>query len=90
MRTIIKEAVFEQQATMLIGSARRADEFLRGAEWLLARDPRSCGRRVAPESSVWRMVHDEGADMTPIALYYTFDADTVYLLEVETPDESQD
>ncbi len=83
LRDVRREPQFEEEMAAIEPSVRRADEFLHGAEWLLARDPARCGRPVEFDSSVWRMVTDDSANMDPLVIYYTFDDDAVCLLSIE-------
>jgi hypothetical protein len=77
-RQVIRERAFERQLRALIEEAREADEFVEGAEFILARDPR-IGSPVG--DGIWLL------PMAPIgrgqvALYYTFDDSTVTLLAI--------
>jgi hypothetical protein len=63
----------------LIRDAVRADEFVEGAEFVLARDPRN-GVEI-PGTQVWFMpMAPIGEDQT--TLYYTFDETTIWLLSI--------
>jgi hypothetical protein len=61
-------------------SHREADDLLRGVLFVIARSPRE-GVRIAPGSRVWAMTFESPAspDQTYV-LYYTFDAEKIYLL----------
>ena len=77
-RQVIRERSFERQLRALIEDAREADDFVEGAEFILARDPR-IGSPV--DDGIWLL------PMAPIgraqvALYYTFDDSTVTLLAI--------
>jgi len=85
-RTIREEPLFRQQLAKIEPSARRSDEFLEGAREALSRNPSTCGRPTAPWSAVWRMVTNDAAPITPLVLYYAFDANDVYLLSIEVGD----
>ncbi len=61
----------------IVPNVQRADEFLEGAEQVLSRTPEA-GYRLA-DSNVWFI----GGHTVDVALYYTFDADHVYLLSVQ-------
>jgi hypothetical protein len=56
---------------------RKADEFLEGVEYVLARAP-ECGHRL-DDSSVWFI----SGYTVDLAVYYTFDDNTVHLLAIE-------
>jgi hypothetical protein len=77
IRTIIYDPRFEQDLARIIPSVRRADEFLEGAEQVLSRTPEQ-GYQLE-DSNVWFVA----GHTVDVALYYTFDADNVYLLSIE-------
>jgi hypothetical protein len=77
-RQVIRERSFERQLRALIEDAREADDFVEGAEFILARDPK-IGTQL--DDGIWFL------PMAPIgraqvALYYTFDDSTVTLLAI--------
>jgi hypothetical protein len=80
MRTIIEEHRFALELAALIPKAKRADEFIDGAKWVLCRDPFR-GRRIG-NSHVWFLAMEELPEHLPIVLYYTFDNDNVNLLSI--------
>jgi hypothetical protein len=76
IRTIIRAKEFESDLARLIPSIKRADEFLEGAEAILARAPdEGCHLEG---SSVWFVC----GHTVDTALYYTFDDDFVYFLSI--------
>ena len=77
-RQVIRERSFERELRALIQDAREADDFVEGAEFVLARDP-EIGSPLG--EGIWFL------PMAPIgraqpALYYTFDKSTVTLLAI--------
>jgi hypothetical protein len=77
-RQVIRERSFEHQLRALIEDARKADDFVEGAEFILARDPK-IGSPM--DDGIWFL------PMAPIgraqvALYYMFDDSTVTLLAI--------
>ena len=77
-RQVIRERSFERELRALIQDAREADDFVEGAEYVLARDPQ-IGSPLG--EGIWFL------PMAPIgkaqpALYYTFDDSTVTLLAI--------
>lgn len=79
-RNVIREHHFEKDLAEIIGDIAEADDFVTGAEWLLARNP-EIGSPIAVDSTVWFL------PMAPIAgeqvaLYYTFDDTTVWLISL--------
>jgi hypothetical protein len=49
--SVIREHHFEKDLAALIGDFETADDFVAGAEWLLAQNP-EIGFRIAPDSAV--------------------------------------
>jgi hypothetical protein len=77
--TVVREHRFEKELRALIRDAVRADQFVEGAEFVLARDPRQ-GVEI-PGTSIWLMpMAPIGQDQ--ITLYYAFDETTVWLLSI--------
>lgn len=78
-RGIIHEHEFEEQLGRLIPNAEEADEFIAGAQTLLAGDPESgvlCEPGEPEEGSTWYLT------MSPVrnrrvSLFYTFDEKSV-------------
>jgi hypothetical protein len=81
LRQIIEEHRFALELQALIPNAKRADEFVDGAKWVLSRDP-SSGRRIG-SSHVWYLPMEEIPEHLPIVLYYTFDDERVNLLSIQ-------
>lgn len=78
--SIVREHHFEKDLAALIGNLEAAGDVVAGAEWLLAQNP-EIGFPIAEDSRVWflPMAPIEGAQM---ALYYTFDDFTVWLISL--------
>jgi len=79
-RSVVREHHFERDLAELIGDLETADDFVAGAEWLLAQNP-EIGFPIAEGSAVWLL------PMAPIAgeqvaLYYAFDDSTVWLISL--------
>jgi len=81
IREIIEEDRFKEELRHIISDARRADEFLDGARWVLSRDPMS-GSRIGP-TAVWFFPMEEIPNILPVVLYYTFDHDYVNFLSIQ-------
>jgi hypothetical protein len=77
IRTIVYDPRFRQDLERIIPGVRRSDEFLEGAEQILSRTPEA-GCQLE-DSNVWFVA----GHTVDVALYYTFDADNVYLLSIE-------
>jgi hypothetical protein len=77
---VVREEAFEEELLFLIPDAREADDFVEGAEFVLARDPQA-GRFIGGEPELWFM------PMAPIrgqqvSLLYTFNDLTVFFVGV--------
>ena len=79
-RQVIREGRFERELRALISDAREADAYIEAAEFVLARDPKA-GEQIAPNSRVWGLPMAPASDKQ-VALYYTFDDETVTLLSI--------
>ncbi|MCI0349300.1 MAG: hypothetical protein L0Z53_07740 [Acidobacteriales bacterium] len=85
LRTIIEEHRFAIELQALIEEgpekAQRADEFVDGVKWLLARSPEK-GTRIG-QTNVWFIPSEHTADLLPVVIYYTFDDDYVNLMSIQ-------
>ena len=82
MRGIVKEARFEEELSEIEPDAKRADEFLEGAEWVLGREPRR-GTCVGDDSCIWFLPMHDVSDAPSLIVYYTFNESKVYLLSIQ-------
>jgi plasmid stabilization system protein ParE len=80
LRTVVCEHKFEAELKKIEPSARRADELIEGAIWVLARNPK-CGRNV-PGTSVWCVFSRDVPKGRELGIFYTFNASHVILLSV--------
>jgi hypothetical protein len=81
IREVIYEPEFDQQLKQVSPDFFRADEFIQGSEWVLARDPES-GSRVS--ESVWILPSiDIGRDNCKATIFYTFNDHKVWMLAIE-------
>jgi hypothetical protein len=76
LRTIVKEARFEQELASIEPDVERADDFLEGVETILSRDPQ-CGHRLGESH-----VHFIPGWTVDLNIYYTFNDDEVFLLSI--------
>lgn len=81
-RDIVETDKFREQLKALEPNARRADEFIDGTKWVLAKNPRA-GRSAYPGKSVRIIPVSDGANVDPMAIYYSFDSERIYLLSIE-------
>lgn len=81
MREIIEEHRFSLELQDIVRNAKRADEFIDGAKWVLCRNPTK-GRRIG-NSHVWFLAMEEIPGLLPVILYYTFDDSYVNLLSIQ-------
>jgi hypothetical protein len=84
-REVIKEHEFEDQLSRLLVNLEDADDFIAGAEEMLARDP-SGGMQVSPNGKVWYL------PMSPVrgrrvSLFYSFDEERVVFLWIVAHDD---
>jgi hypothetical protein len=84
LRTIVKAHRFELELQNLIqDGAKAADEFIEAAEWALARRAEIGTQVTTDNPPVWFLPIIEVARVTPLAVFYTFDATYVYLLSIQ-------
>lgn len=77
IRTIVYDDRFVSEMAKIEPNVRRADEFIEGAERILARQPEvGC---TLDGSQVWFIC----GHTVDAAIYYTFDDDYVYLLSIQ-------
>jgi hypothetical protein len=77
---VVREGAFQEELDFLIPDEREADEFVEGAEFILARDPRA-GDFIGGEPEIWVM------PMAPVrgqqvGLFYTFNDLTVFFVSM--------
>jgi hypothetical protein len=78
-RQLIEEHQFLEELRAIVGNARRADEFVDGARWVLQRDP-TVGVRISKHVWFYPVVVSNSLDA--VVLYYTFDKEHVYFLSI--------
>ena len=77
---VVREEIFEEELLFLIPDPREADEFVEGAEYLLARNPKA-GDFIGGSPEIWVMT------MAPVRglqveLFYTFNELTVFFVGI--------
>ncbi|MFZ0887247.1 MAG: type II toxin-antitoxin system RelE/ParE family toxin [Candidatus Binataceae bacterium] len=83
MRKIVKTHRFEHELRDLKPDARAADDFIEAAEWALSRNPKiGSPLTTPPEPAVWFLPVIDEDRITPVVLYYTVDAGTIYFLSI--------
>lgn len=82
LRSVIRNETFAKQLQDIKPGARRADEFMRGIEWILSRHPES-GTQVGPNYHVWAFPVLDALDLPELIVYYTFNDDNVWLLSIK-------
>lgn len=91
-REIVEEHRFAEELRAVEKDARRADEFIDGAKWVLSRDPNQ-GTRIG-KTHVYFLPVADSPITDPVVLYYTFDDEHVYLLSIQKttypPKESEE
>lgn len=81
IREVVWSHRFDQEMQKIAADARRADEFMEGAEFVLSREP-TIGTQIG-NSHVWFLPVAETRTATPVVLYYTFDDEQVILLSIQ-------
>jgi hypothetical protein len=94
LREVVYEATFDTSLKEFSDDFFRADEFIRGAEWVLTRDPYS-GNQIHAESIVWCLPVAAVDEFPAAMLYYTFNDRYVWMLDIhvdsgEFSDESSE
>jgi hypothetical protein len=80
--TIVEEVRFATELAALMGSSIRADEFMEGAIWVLARKPET-GRKLTEDVWILPML------LQNTSLFYRFDDHQVYLLSIRSVEEEE-
>lgn len=83
--------MFELQLRDLINDgAKAADEFIEATEWVLARRAETGSCVTTDDPPVWFLPIVEGVQrLSPLIVYYTFDAHQVYLLSIQVAMQSK-
>lgn len=82
LRTVVWEREFGEDFARLRARARRIEDFVDSAEWVLSRDPYQ-GVQI-PRTRTWVLTSRPGAyRLRPVTLYYTFDDDEVHFLSIQ-------
>jgi hypothetical protein len=89
LRTIVRTHPFEQRLLELVkGGARGADEFIEGVEWALARRATIGTQITTGDPPVWFLPITAVPRVSPVAVYYTFDENCVYLIWIDLAPET--
>jgi hypothetical protein len=80
-RTIREEKQFVEEKAKLKHTAKRLDEVLFGVTWALCRKPDSFPN--VPGTKLYLAKTDGTADTSGLFIWFTFDAEVVYLLSIE-------
>jgi hypothetical protein len=80
-REIVEHDQFRDELKAIEQDAKKADEFIDGAKWVLSRGPQS-GTRIG-KSHVWFLPIAESSIIEALVIYYTFNDDYVYLLSIQ-------
>jgi hypothetical protein len=86
LREIIEESQFTVELQEIEPDAIRADEFVDGAKWVLSRNP-EYGTKIG--QLVWFIPMLRSLSEPSMVLYYTFDADRVFLLSIQIAADEQ-
>lgn len=77
-----------QLRDLTTGGARAADEFIEATEWALARQPEIGSPLTTDDPPVWFLPTVDVGRLSPLTVYYTFDATHVYLLSIQITTQS--
>ena len=90
MRSVVYEHAFDEQMRAFQPDFFLYDQFLQGIEWILGREP-TYGTFIN-DSNVWVLACDGSYGVPNVVIYYTFNANYVYMLGVEStePVDSDD
>jgi len=81
LRDVVEEPGFVAGRQALFADVKRWDEFWRGAEWGLAKDPAGFDR---VHDDLWVILCEPAEGSMPrLRVYYSFDDDRIYLKWVE-------
>ncbi|MDO8432111.1 MAG: hypothetical protein Q7S58_06825 [Candidatus Binatus sp.] len=90
MRDVVKTHRFEVELRDLLGTdARGADEFIEATEWALARKADIGSLTTTDDPPVYFLPVVEVDRISRLIVYYTFDANRVYLLSILVATESE-
>lgn len=80
MRSVYYEERFDAELLAVCSDFERADELIRGIEWVLCRDP-EFGERVSDDCNVWAIALPDVLTL-PFVMYYTFSEQYVFMLSI--------
>ncbi len=78
-RDVVYQPQFDQQLNELVSDIRRVDEFIRGVEWQVCREPHS-GQQIT--ANVWAIPLNSPPAGENLIIYYTFDTDHIWFLAI--------
>jgi hypothetical protein len=78
-RDVIHQETFVEQLHQIENNHHRADEFIRGVEWQLSKDPTS-GDRIT--NLVWAITFNNPPNSESLVLYYTFNENNIWFLSI--------
>ncbi len=81
-RTIIEEKRFKDELRNIEPNARRADEFIDGAKWILCRNPEA-GTRLSDNPPIYFLPIADIQSLPRLVLYYTFNSNHVVFLSLQ-------
>ena len=82
-RTVVRQPLFTEQLDKIEPYAPRADDFMKGVEWVLARSP-EIGQQLNLDSRVWVVTFEETHGFPGVVIYYAFSSTHVLLLSIRT------
>lgn len=89
IRVVVRQPSFEKELKQLIPDFERADEFMAGAEWALARRATG-GTQIRKDSPVWCIHDNPSSSLPPVVIYYSFNDAHVYLMSIKIVERNGD
>jgi len=88
-REIVEHDRFREELAALEKDAKKADEFIDGAKWVLTRGPSLAGTMIG-KGPVWFLPIADSPIIDAVVLYYAFDDDHVYFLSIQKADPTKE
>lgn len=82
IRSIVYDPEFDKELAAISHDFQRADEFIFGVDWILARQP-EVGQQLRPDSPVWQISAADFPHTPAVVIFYAFDDDRVYVLAIK-------
>lgn len=81
LRSVQYQKQFDRELEGIEPDFARADEFIRGTEWVLARHP-ELGFNI-PGTTVWMVATRDLHEFPAVVIFYTFNETKVFMLSIK-------